>query len=106
MPELNVPIIRLEVEGLKRTMLLALTEHAALMDKSTQQAVEDFCSDSHIDAIVRREAQLQLNAALREEVRQFFLSNGPGRAAVRQAVIEALEQRYPNNLDCEGRPSG
>jgi hypothetical protein len=99
MPELNVPIIRLEVQGLRRTMSLALTEHAALMDKSIQQAVEDFCTDDHIDSIVRREAQLQLEAALKEEVKSFFLFNGPGRAAVRQAVTEALEQRYPNNLE-------
>ena len=106
MPDLNVPIIRLEVQGLKRTMLLALTEHAALMDKSIQQAVEEFCADGHIDAIVRREAQLQLDAALKEEVRSFFLFNGPGRAAVRQAVTEALEQRYSNNLESEERSNG
>ena len=102
MTEPNMPIIRLQVEGMKRTMLQALTEHAVLMDKSIQQAVEDFCTDGHIDAIVRREAQLQLDAAIKEEVGRFFLFNGPGRAAVRQAVIEALEQRYPNNLEGEG----
>jgi len=102
MDELNVPIIRLEVEGLRRTMFLALTNYAALTDKSIQQAVEEFCTDGHIDAIVRREAKLQLDAALKEEVRKFFLSNGPGRAAVRQAVTEALEQRYPSNLKGEG----
>jgi hypothetical protein len=87
-------------------MTLALTQHAALIGKSIQQAVEEFCADGHIDAIVRREAQLQLDAVLREEVQQFFLPNGPGRAAVRQAVTEALEQRYPNNLEGEERSSG
>jgi hypothetical protein len=102
MAEFNMPIIRLEVEGLKRTMLLALTEHAALIDKSLQQAVQDYCTDGHIDSIVRREAELQLDAALREEVRRFFLFNNPGRAAVRQAVTEALEQRYPDNPECKG----
>ncbi len=91
MPEISVPIIRLQVENLKHTMFLALTEHAALMDKSIQQAVEEFCTDGHIDAIVRREAQLQLDAVVKEEVGSFF-RNGPGRAAVRQAVTEALEQ--------------
>ena len=102
MRELNVPIIRLEVEGLKRTMLLALTEHVALMDKSLQQAVQDYCTEYNIDYIVRREAELQLDAALKEEVGRFFAFNGSGRAAVRQAVTETLEQRYPNNLEGEG----
>jgi hypothetical protein len=101
-PYLKTPIIRLEVEGMKRTMLLALTEQAALMDKSIQQAVEDFCTEGNIDAIVRHEAQLQLNAALKEEVKSFFLWNGKGRAAVREAVIEALSQRFPDNLESEG----
>ena len=92
---MNIPIISLEVQGMKRTMKLALMEHAALLDKSIQQAVEDYCTEGNIQAIVQREARLQLDAALKEEVRRFFDWSGQGRAAVREAVMEALNERYP-----------
>jgi len=105
-PDSGVPIIRLEIQGMKRAMLLALTEETALMDKSIRQAVEDFCTEGNIDAIVRHEAQLHLNWALKEEVKSFFRFSGQGRAAVREAVIEALNQRYPNNLESEDGANG
>ncbi len=92
---MNIPIISLEVQGMKHTMKLALMEHAALLDKSIQQAVEDYCTEGNIQAIVQREARLQLDAALKEEVRRFFDWSGQGRAAVREAVMEALNERYP-----------
>lgn len=92
---MNIPIISLEVQGMKHTMKLALMEHAALLDKSIQKAVEDYCTEGNINAIVRREAQLQLDAALKEEVKRFFDWSGQGRAAVREAVMEALHERYP-----------
>jgi hypothetical protein len=99
----SIPIIRLEVEHMKYTMLTALTQHAALMDKSIQQAVEEYCTEENINAIVNREASAQLESALKEEVRSFFSFSGQGRAAVREAVIEALNERYPLRLDGEGR---
>ncbi len=92
---MNIPIISLEVQGMKHTMKLALMEHAALLDKSIQQAVEDYCTEGNIQAIVQREARLQLDAALKEEVKRFFDWSGQGRAAVREAVMEALNERYP-----------
>ncbi len=92
---MNIPIISLEVQGMKHTMKLALMEHAALLDKSIQQAVEDYCTEGNIQAIVQREARLQPDAALKEEVRRFFDWSGQGRAAVREAVMEALNERYP-----------
>jgi hypothetical protein len=97
----NIPIISLEVQGMRHTMKLALMEHAALLDKSIQQAVEDYCTEGNIHAIVRREANLQLDAALKEEVKRFFDWSGQGRAAVREAVMEALNERYPLNREGE-----
>lgn len=92
---MNIPIIKLEVEGMKYAVLHALTEHAAKMDKSIQQAVESFCTEKNIDNIVREEAHRQLEAAVREEVKNFFGWSGNGRKAVREAVQQYLDERYP-----------
>ena len=90
----NVPIIRLEVEGMKFTMQRALTEHAVAVDKSIQKAIDDYCTESNINAIVMQEAKARLDQALKEEVQNFFGYSGAGRAAVRAAVIETLNERY------------
>ena len=100
---LRVPIIRLEVEGIKYTMQRALMEHAVAVDESIQKAIDNYCTESNINAIVMKEAKLRLELALKEEVQNFFSYSGVGRAAVRAAVIETLNERYfsdePNKAD-------
>ena len=92
---MNVPIIRLEVQGMKRTMQIALMQHSAQMDQSIQGAVEEYCTPENIDAVVRKTALDALDAAVREEVRSFFGFGQKGRAAVREAVQHFLDEVYP-----------
>lgn len=89
---MNVPIIRLEVEGMKHTMLMALAEHTSKIDASVQQAIEEYCTDENINAIVKEEAKAALDNAVKEEVRNFFIRSNAGRQAVREAVIEHLDR--------------
>ena len=62
---MNIPVIKLEVESMKYTVVTALQQHAALMDSSIQAAVD------------------------------FGRWNENGRIAVREAVIAFLDERYP-----------
>ena len=86
---MQLPIIRLEVEGMKRTIVVALTSHAAQMDQDIRQAIEEYCTPENLGRIVRDAAHAQLTAAIAEEVRMFFW-NGPGRQAVAAAVKESI----------------
>jgi len=90
-----VPIINLEVSNMKHTMRLMLTEHAARLDQSIQQAVEEFCTEDNIGRIVRTTAKEALNAAVKEEVLRFFSYGENGRQAVREAVLAFLDEVYP-----------
>jgi len=92
---MNIPIIRLEVEGMRHTVQTALMEHAAKMDSSIQAAVEAYCTDANIDAVVRKAATEAIDAAVREEVRSFFGYGRAGRAAIREAVTHFLDEIYP-----------
>jgi len=92
MDNMNIPIIRLEVERMKHTILQALPQHAAAMDASVTAAIEAFCTQANIDSVVRVAAMEALNAAVKEEVRSFFQYSKPGRQAVREAVIEYLNE--------------
>ena len=89
---MNIPIIRLEVEGMKRTILRALADHSMRIDASVQAAVETYCTEGNISVVVREEVKRQLDAAVKEEVRNFFQYSKPGRQAVREAVIRYLNE--------------
>lgn len=89
---MNVPIIRLEVERMKETILQALPQHAALLDASVQAAIEAYCTPGNIDAIAREEVRRQIDAAVKEEIRTFFQWSKPGRQAVKEAVYQHLEE--------------
>lgn len=92
----NLPIITLEIQGMKHTMKLALMREAAAMSTAVQEAVERMCTEENVARIVQEEARRQLEVALKEEVQSFFRWTANGRAAVREAVHEHLERMYPS----------
>lgn len=96
---MNIPIITLEIQGMRNTILAALTDHAAKLDKGIQDALDKLCTEENVTRIVHDEARRQLDAALKEEVQNFFRWNNAGRAAVRQAVHEHLARQYPEHGD-------
>ena len=97
----TIPIIRLEVERMKQTILQALPQHAAAMDASVQAAIEAYCTPENIESVIRQAAIQAIDAAVKEEVRTFFQYSKPGRQAVREAVIKHLEdwERWNSHED-------
>lgn len=93
----HVPIIRLEVTGMKHAISVALSEYAMKMDQSIQAALEAMCTEENVARIVSEEARRQIEIALKEEVGNFFKWSGPGRAAVREAIHEHLLHMYPES---------
>lgn len=89
---MNIPMIRLEVEGMKRSIVTALLEHQAKMDADVIAAVEAYCQPENISRVIHEAAQTALDNAIREEVKAFFWS-GLGRKAVAEAVKETLLKR-------------
>lgn len=93
---MNFPVIRLEVQDMKYAIHTALTEHAAMRDASIKAAVNEFCTPGNIDRVIREAAMSALNAAVKEEVRNYFGRwNENGRLAVREAVIAFLDEEFP-----------
>jgi hypothetical protein len=90
---MSTPIIKLEVDFMKATMLRHLSEEAVKIDSMVQQAVEDYCSEENLRAILNVEVKQAMDAAVREEVRGFFNGTQAGRLAVREMVIRHLDER-------------
>lgn len=96
---MNLPIITLEIQGMKNTIKHALMEQATAMDKGIQDALERLCTEENVSRIVEEEARTQIQAALKEEVASFFRWSNAGRAAVREAVHEHLARMYPERSE-------
>lgn len=86
---MNVPIIKLHVEGMKHTVMCALMEHQAKMDASIEAAINAVCTPENIDAVVQRAARSAMEQAIASEVENFF-RYGSGREAVAAAVKAKL----------------
>ena len=89
---MNVPIIRLEVERMKETIMMALADHSARIDADVQAAVDAYCTEGNVSAVVCEEVRRQLDAAVKEEIRNFFQWSKPGRQAVKEAVYQHLAE--------------
>ena len=85
----TIPIIRMEVEGMKAQICTALREYAVQMDKDIQTAVDAYCTPENITRVIHQAAFAALDYAIKEEVDKFF-RYGDGRKAVAAAVKESI----------------
>jgi hypothetical protein len=84
-----VPVIRLEVERMRQTMVAHLSNAALQLDEDIQCAVEAYCQPDHLSKIIHDETERTLNAVIAEEVQKFF-RYGEGRKAVAESVKKRL----------------
>ncbi len=62
----SIPIIRLEVERMKQTIVTALTTQALQLDKDIQNAVEKYCTERNIADLIQRETERVLDEVIKE----------------------------------------
>jgi hypothetical protein len=86
---MNLPIIRIEIDRMRETLLAMLSEHNLKMDEMLQKAVDAFCQESRIKHIIETAAENTLADAIRKEVADFF-QYGDGRKTVAAAVKAKL----------------
>lgn len=91
----NIPIIRLEVEGMKHTMLMHLMEYQVQVDAYVKQAIESYCSEENLAHVINKHVKEEMDAAVKAEVRDFFGYGKAGRRAVKEAIEEYLKRTYP-----------
>jgi len=90
---MSIPIIRLEIEGIKQTMFHALSQRVLDMDAHIKSALDAYCTPENLDYVIRQTATAAIDAAVKEEVRRFFQhSSEAGRQAVRAAVNSYLNK--------------
>jgi len=88
----HIPVIQMKVSGMEHTVSMALTQHAAKMDKDIQRAVKDYCEPKNIERVVREATTTALDQAIKQEIEAFF-RYGDGRKHIAAAVKEKLLKR-------------
>ena len=66
----SIPVVRLEVEYMKHTILHAFTEHSLKVDEDVKRAVDHFCRPENIQAIVKGAVDSVLKEAINSEIRR------------------------------------
>ena len=95
----SIPIFTIQLESMKQTLKLALSERSALMSDELQQAVDRYCTEGSLKAVINQTVRQTLDIAVKEEIQTFFRYSGPGRLAIRKAVLDYLDEAYPIKED-------
>lgn len=85
------PIIRIELERARQTLMVALSEQMLKMDYVVKAAIEREVTPEKVQAILQDQVRITLQAAIKDEVEQFY-RYGKGRAALKKAIEETLSQ--------------
>ncbi|MNQ58436.1 hypothetical protein D3C85_726420 [compost metagenome] len=86
-----VPIIRLELEGMRHSMLMAFSEHQGILEDEVRAAVENYCTHENLSLIIQAEAKRCLDAAVKRAIGDYF-SYGEGKESVKAAVLEMINK--------------
>lgn len=91
----GMPTLKLELSSMKHTVLMMLQDEALRMDDMLKDAVERTCTEGNLRAVVYETVTREMKNAVSEEIQRFFRHSTPGRAAIREAVLEHLNEYYP-----------
>jgi hypothetical protein len=86
---MNIPMVRLELEGMKYAIISAFNVHQAEQDANVRAAVEAYCNSGNLQQVLNTAVRETLNRAIKDEVERFY-TYGEGRALVKRLVQERL----------------
>jgi hypothetical protein len=90
---MNPPLIKIEIEHMRQSMVHAFSEHTIKMDSLFKDAIERACHPDAVRRIVYEAANQYLRQALDDEVKN-FLTYGDGRKLVRSEVEKRLKEDF------------
>lgn len=85
-----VPIIELRIDGMKRMLHAAISEHEIKYDEQIRQALEQVCSSGHVGRVIRSEVERSISNAVSASVDRYFRL-GDGAKAVNDMVEQILQ---------------
>lgn len=87
---MNIPILRLELEGIKKTLLTALWKHNCEIEHLVSQAVKEYCTEENLYDLIQNQARQVIASTIETEITNFY-AYGKGRKVIQEAVKQTLE---------------
>ena len=92
---MSAPIIRLDIERMKFSVVSMLQEYAAQMDSDIKAAVDEYCTEENLGRLIREAAKEAIGQAVKEEIQRAFSYSSNGRKAIREAIEEMMDDQFP-----------
>lgn len=87
----HFPIIKLEIESLKHSILHELSQYHFEVDSMVKEEIKKYCREDNIRQVLRAQISQSISHAIKQETENFF-SYGPGREFVKAEVIKKLSE--------------
>lgn len=87
----TLPLIRIEVEAMKQSMVHAFSQQMLNLDELFKAALDDACQPEKVQNILTEAANKYIKEALDFETQRYFLF-GEGRKAISEKVKEKLDK--------------
>ncbi len=87
----NIPILRLELEGMKFSLYRALDKYQVEWNKMVRNSIERYCNEENLQLVIDRVVEREINDAIQEEVENFY-KYGEGRNIIREIIVKKLQE--------------
>ena len=87
----GIPMIRLELEGMKQSIIHAFNNLQIQQDAAVRAAVENFCKPEHLNQLINAAVNDVLTHAIKDEVNNFY-RYGAGRDFIKELVKKRLDE--------------
>ncbi|NOZ67989.1 MAG: hypothetical protein GXP46_01770 [Deferribacteres bacterium] len=84
---MDMPILRFELEGLKRSFMAVLNDYNKELEQMVQKAMNEYCTPENLESIINAKAASIIRMIIEEEMERFCLDSEEIREAIRNAVI-------------------
>lgn len=106
---MSIPIIKLEVEGMRRTVQMALSEFMVQQDAMLKAALDAYLTEDNISRIVNETVRVTIQDCIKDAAQNYY-KYGEGAKHIRALVVERLNEqdRIQREEDArmEGKPTG
>ena len=92
-----MPIVRLEVESMRLSILHAFSNQMLQMDDNLKIAVDNFCTPENIQRIMNGEVERVMREVIQEELVKFY-RHGEGRQIIAEKIKKNILEGHSDLL--------
>lgn len=86
------PMIRLELTGMKHSIMHAFNDHQLDMSAEVKRALDRECSPEKLQAYIDNETRAAVKEATESAVRYWWATSETGKKLIQKAIVERMEE--------------